>query len=92
LHGRRFSIASIHRVRPQGGYVLVTYEGGMLLRLPIKATNMASGQHLSVTKLTLESIREVVALATQDELSWAFEQTRSGASYVQTSKQKSSAR
>jgi hypothetical protein len=91
LYGRRFSLAAIHRPRPTAGHVLVAYGDGMLLRLPIKATNLASAQGILVTKLTLEGLQEAIALARQDELSWAFGQRRSGAACPQTCKQKSAA-
>ena len=83
-------MAGVHPTTPRGSYVWVRYKEGMLLRLPIKATNMASGQAASVSKLTLESIQELVALARQDEQSWIFEQKQSGKGCTQTNKQKSS--
>ncbi len=92
LYGRRFSLAAIHRPRPTAGHVLVTYGEGMLLRLPIEATNLASMPQASVTKLTYEAVRELVAVAAQDELSWAFKQKTSGEGCRQPSKKKFSTR
>jgi hypothetical protein len=88
LYGRRFGLAAIRRPRPTAGHVLVTYGEGMLLRLPIEATNLASVPCASVTKLTRDAVSELVALGTQDELSWAFGQKTSGEAYPQTFKKK----
>jgi hypothetical protein len=62
----------------------------MLLRLQIKATSLVLGQAASTSKLSLESIQELVALARQDEQLWIVEQKQFGESSPQTNKRKSS--
>jgi len=49
------------------GHVFVTYDDRALLRLPIPATSLQPVRQDTVTKLTLEAIADLVALAGESE-------------------------
>lgn len=63
LFGRRFPVLSVSRQPGSPGYVLVAYGDTMRLRIPVPATNLATGQIPRVrTKCTAAAIRELLFL------------------------------
>jgi hypothetical protein len=92
LYGRRFCVAAVRRPSQMAEHVLVTYTEGILLRLPIQVTDWVSKAPEPGTKLNRAAIEELVALGTQDELRWAFNQEQSGPVWEPNCKQKSGRR
>jgi hypothetical protein len=68
LFGRRFPVLSISSPPQGAGSVLVQYREHMALRIPVLATNLASARSAPQTKLTLEAVAALVALAVECEV------------------------
>jgi hypothetical protein len=90
LFGRRFVLLSVSTSPRAIGYASVIYEGHMQLRIPLSATHLASRTTVLGTKLTLESVTELVALIQQCESLCPFLPTKSGADCPPPSKPSSS--
>jgi hypothetical protein len=88
LYGRRFALFSISTSLRAVGYVDVIYRGYMRLRIPVAATQLAPARKNLGTKLTLESMTELVALAHQCEVLCISPPIASGAISPQPSKTK----
>lgn len=58
--------------------VLIIYQGSMVLRIPIAATNLAPPRPPFENKLTLAAITELVSLAEQWEVICLSNPTKSG--------------
>ena len=69
--------------------VLVMYQGNMVLRIPIAATNLVPPRPPSKNKLTLAAITELVSLAEQWEVLCPSNPTKSGHDSVLPSRPKS---
>ena len=67
LFGRRFRVVSVTRSPRTQGHVYVAYRGCMQLMIPILATSLRPMRRGTATKLTLEAIHELVALAGESE-------------------------
>jgi hypothetical protein len=66
--------------------VVVTYQGHMHLRIPISATQLALPKQYLCTKLTLESVTELVTLVKQCEVLCQPHPVKSGNTLPQHSK------
>ena len=67
LFGRRFPVHSISAPERCGIYVLVLYRDIFTLRIPLSASNLAPPRSASFTKLTCDSVAQLIALAEQCE-------------------------
>jgi hypothetical protein len=67
LFGRRFPVHSISAPERGGIYVLVLYRESFTLRIPLSASNLAPPRSVSFTKLTSDSVAQLVTLAEQCE-------------------------
>lgn len=67
LFGRRFRIVSVATSPHARGHVFVAYRDRMQLMIPIPATSLRPVRPDVATKLTLEAIQELVALAGESE-------------------------
>ena len=68
LHGRRFPLLSASGSLRTAGYVWVEYRPGILLMLPIPATSLQPAAARDIaTKLCLEALEDLVALAGESE-------------------------
>lgn len=67
LFGRRFRIVSVATSPHACGHVFVAYRDRMQLMIPIPATSLQPVRPDVATKLTLEAIQELVALAGESE-------------------------
>lgn len=91
LFGRRFAVISISTPRGGGaGHVVVVYQGHMRLRIPLSATQLSLPKQYLGTKLTLESVTDLVTLATECEVLCQSNPVKSGAASPRRSKKKSS--
>ncbi len=63
LFGRRFEVISLSSDGGGDGHAVVVYQGHMRLRIPISATQLTSPRQDLGTKLTRESVTELVTLA-----------------------------
>ena len=90
LYGRRFTVVSI--VTPLGspGYVDVLYKEPMRLRIDLDSTQLGLPRSHLGTKLTLESVTELVTLFHQCDVLCPSPLITSGIAYPQTSKPASS--
>ncbi|MEA3643627.1 MAG: hypothetical protein VBE63_27405, partial [Lamprobacter sp.] len=63
LFGRRFAL--LRRLAPIGGQtsVLVVYQEGVFLRLPLVATDLVLSERRPPAKLTVSAVTELVTLA-----------------------------
>jgi len=68
LFGRRFPVVSRTSSPPGPGHVLVSYRQYMLLRIPVAATSLMPSLVVARTKLTVQTVRDLVTLATQYEV------------------------
>jgi hypothetical protein len=68
LFGRCFPVLSLGSTRSGSGYVLVSYQEHLTLRIPRAATNLAPPRPGPQTKLTLEALTELISLAEQCEV------------------------
>lgn len=79
LHGRRFPLLSVSGSLRTAGYVWVEYRPGILLMLPIPATSLRSAAARGIaTKLCLEALEDLVALAGGSEGACPSSLARSG--------------
>jgi hypothetical protein len=62
LYGRRFSVSSISTPPGTPGYADVLYKDPMRLRIPLNSTQVGLPRCYLGTKLTLESVTELVTL------------------------------
>ena len=68
LYGRRFRVESITRQPHSPGFVFVTYRDVFTLRVPVRATNLAScPRQLRGTKLSAQAIHEFLSLVQECE-------------------------
>jgi hypothetical protein len=68
LHGRCFHLLSVSGTLRTAGYVWVEYRPGILLMLPIPATSLRPARPRAiVTKLCLEALEDLVAVAGESE-------------------------
>ena len=65
LYGRRFALLSISTSPQAVGYANVIYQGHMRLRIRLTSTQLAPPRSDLGTKLTLESVTELVTVAHQ---------------------------
>ena len=65
LFGRRFALLSVSTSPRAIGYASVIYRNHMQLRIPLSATHLATPKELLGTKLTLESVTELVTFTHQ---------------------------
>ncbi|WP_197036026.1 hypothetical protein [Fischerella sp. PCC 9605] len=86
LFGRRFAVISISTPPSGEGHAVVAYRGHMRLRIPLSATQLALPKQYLRTKLTLESVTELVTLAKQCEVLCQSHPVRSGNASPQHSK------
>jgi hypothetical protein len=86
LFGRRFALISISTPPSGEGHVVVAYQGHMHLRIPISATQLALPKQYLCTKLTLESVTELVTLVKQCEVLCQSHPVKSGNASPQHSK------
>ena len=89
LFGRRFAVVSRTSSLSGPGHVLVSYRQDMLLRLPVAATSLMPSLSVARTKLTGQAVKELVTLATQDEVLWPSNPPPSGIVSPPNSKRKS---
>jgi hypothetical protein len=79
LYGRRFAVLSITRQPGSPGFVLVAYGDTIRLRIPVPATNLATGQvPRPRTKCTAAAIRELLSLFEEVRPSCRNRRTQSG--------------
>jgi hypothetical protein len=63
LFGRRFAILEIQQPRGRPGHVLVSYQDGLRLRIPIQATSLVLDKPAQLrTQFTPRAIRDLLAL------------------------------
>ena len=67
LFGRRFPVRSISAPERGGIYVLVLYRHTFTLRIPLSASNLAPPRSAAFTKLTSDSVAQLITLAEQCE-------------------------
>lgn len=88
LFGRIFSVISIAR-QPNGETVMVRYQERMLLRIPIRATNLSFSNSYKIrTKLSLSSIEEFLEIAKECKALCHTDQNISGKESQQPYKNK----
>ncbi|WP_220198023.1 hypothetical protein [Ktedonospora formicarum] len=63
LFGRRFSLVSIISSLHEDGHVFVAYRDGMLLCLPLACTTLAPSRSPGLSKLTAESLTDLLRVA-----------------------------
>jgi len=68
LFGRRFTLISQAKPRHGSGHAMVVYREYMRLRIPLSAISVQPHQLDSKTKLTLDSVTELVTLIKQWEV------------------------
>ena len=85
LFGRRFRIVSMATSPHARGHVFVAYRDRMQLMIPIPATSLRPGRPDVATKLTLEAIHELVALAGESEETCPSSHATSGGTSQETS-------
>ncbi|GEM_PF-5205128 len=90
LFGRRFAVVSLSTPPNGSGHVVVAYRGYMRLRVPIEATHLAPQHSYLGTKLTLESVTELVTLATECEVLCQSNPAQSGTASAQNCNKPSS--
>jgi hypothetical protein len=78
LYGRRFAVVYRSSVRHNRGYFCVVYDGDMRLSIPIQATALGLPRQNLGTKLTLESVTELVTLVEHSEVLCQSLPVRSG--------------
>ena len=79
LYGRKFLLDSKRQEGSQEKrQVFVRNEDGYLLKVSVSSTSLAKSKPILSTKLTLESIKEVVTLMEQSEQLWQEIQKKSG--------------
>ncbi len=89
LFGRRFAVVSLSNPPNGAGHVVVAYRGYMRLRIPVSATQLVPPQRYLSTKLTLESVTELVTLAKQCEVLCQSNRVQSGADSLRSSNKRS---
>lgn len=67
LFGRRFPVRSISAPERGGIYILILYRDLFTLRIPFSASNLAPPRPTSCTKLTSDSVAQLITLAEQCE-------------------------
>ena len=90
LFGRRFRIVSVATSPHARGHVFVAYRDRMQLMIPIPATSLRPVRPDVATKLTLEAIQELVALAGESEDACLSSHATSGGTSPETSVARSS--
>jgi hypothetical protein len=90
LFGRQLAVVSLSNPPNGAGHVVVAYRGYMRLRIPVAATKLFPPQRYLSTKLTLESVTELVALAKQCEVLCLSNPMKSGAASRRPSNKQSS--
>ena len=83
LFGRKFPVISISNLPSGNGQVVVAYHGDMHLNIPISATQLSLPKQYLCTKITLESVTELVALVKEFEKSWSYNRKKSGVASLQ---------
>ncbi len=89
LFGRRFAVISISNPPKGAGNVVVAYRGYMRLRIPLEATQLTPPQRYLSTKLTLESVTELVTLVFQCEVLCLSNPVQSGVASPRPSNKRS---
>ncbi len=84
LFGRRFPVRQIGDTQRGAAHVFVVYREYMTLRIPLQATTLMPTQPATPTKLTLDTVQELVILAEQVQLSCLHDLQTSGTSCHQT--------
>lgn len=85
LFGQRFPLRRIGNPERGATHVFVAYRDHMTLRIPIAATTLFPTQPSLRTKLTLDSVLELVTLAEQGQPACLPNPLRSGDSFRQPS-------
>lgn len=79
LFGRRFPLLSVSDPLRSVGHVFVSYKGYMVLRIEIEATDLVTDTRSTTpTKLTSQSVAELVELANQCEVLCPTDRGRCG--------------
>ncbi|MGR3279663.1 hypothetical protein ACSYAD_31885 [Acaryochloris marina NIES-2412] len=86
LYGRRFRVLSICMLPGAAGYVDVHYKAPMRLRIGLDSTQLRLSHNYLGTKLTLESVTELVTFLQQCEVPCLSPPLKSGVTCPQTFK------
>ena len=78
LFGRKFEIISLSYSGQGLGNAIVKYQGQMRLRIPLSATQLTPKRRYLGTKITRDSVSELVNLASQCEVLCLSHQDKSG--------------
>ncbi|MDJ0682390.1 MAG: hypothetical protein QNJ18_21325, partial [Xenococcaceae cyanobacterium MO_167.B52] len=68
LFGRKFEVISLSHSGQELGSAIVKYQGYMRLRIPLSATQLTPSIQYLGTKITRDSVSELVTLASQCEV------------------------
>ena len=69
LFGRKFTLVSLSNPAQGIGHAMVVYQDHMCLKIPLSATHLAMPRQSLGTKLTFESVTELVTVFQQYEAS-----------------------
>ena len=90
LFGRKFEVISLSHSGQGFGSAIVKYQGHMRLRIPLSATQLTPTKRYLGTKITRDSVTELVTLASQCEVLCPSHRDKSGSVCPQNDKNKSS--
>jgi hypothetical protein len=90
LFGRRFPVISVTASPRAQGHVYVAYRRSMVLMIPLPATSLRPMRQGAATKLTLEAIQDLVALAGESEDACPSSHATSGSASPESSAAKPS--
>ncbi len=90
LFGRKFEVISLSHSGQGFGHAIVKYQGQMRLRIPLSATQLTPTIQYLGTKITRDSVSELVTLASQCEVLCLSHHDKSGKVCPQNDKSKSS--
>jgi hypothetical protein len=88
LFGRRFPLLSMSTPVYGVAHVFVLYRGYMVLRIPLFSTNLAHFKPFISTKLTLQSLQELISITKDCEQLCHIDQNISGQLCPQNCKDK----
>ncbi len=88
LCGRKFELISLSHSGQESGSAIVKYQGQMRLRIPLSATQLTPTRRSLGTKLTRDSVTELVTLASQYEVLCPSHRDKSGTVCPQNDKTK----
>jgi hypothetical protein len=84
LFGRRFRVLTLSHPPQRPGHVLVAYQDGMRLRIPVLATNLVPRPLTTRCKLTPDALRHLLALVQECQRSCPDHPNGSGADSLTT--------